>query len=50
MNELVTLMRNDAVVSSLQVAEHFGKLHSNVLKSIEKAQMTEVHFNASESP
>lgn len=50
MNDLVTLMRNDAVVSSLQVAEHFGKLHSNVLKSIEKAQMTEVFYNASDAP
>lgn len=50
MNELVSIMRNDAVVSSLQIAEHFGKEHGKVLKSIEKAQMTEAHFGLSDSP
>lgn len=50
MNDLVKIMRNDAVVSSLQIAEHFGKEHGKVLKSIEKAQMTEAHFGLSDSP
>lgn len=35
LNELVTIMRNNAVVSSLQVAEHFHKRHDKVLRSIE---------------
>lgn len=33
--ELVTISRNNAVVSSLMVAEHFHKRHDNVLKNIE---------------
>lgn len=35
MNELVKVFRNGAVVSSLQVAEHFRKRHDRVLRSIE---------------
>lgn len=33
--ELVTISRNNAVVSSLMVAEHFHKRHDNILKNIE---------------
>ena len=50
MNELVTLMRNDAVVSSLQIAEHFGKQHKVVLRAIENAISTGHNFGLSESP
>lgn len=50
MNELVTLMRDDAVVSSLQIAEHFGKLHKDVLRAIEKAKSTERKNGLSDSP
>jgi Rha family phage regulatory protein len=34
-NELVKVFRNAAVVSSLQVAEHFHKRHDRVLRAIE---------------
>lgn len=34
--ELVTVSRNNAVVSSLMVAEHFHKRHNNVLRKIEE--------------
>lgn len=34
MSELVSIVNNQAVVSSRQVAEHFGKEHKNVLASI----------------
>ena len=34
MNELVTVENNEVVVSSRQVAEHFGKQHKDVLESI----------------
>ena len=36
MNELVTVLRDDAVVSSLQVAKHFHKRHDNILRDIDK--------------
>lgn len=36
MNELVTLMRNDAVVSSLQIANDFGKRHDRVMQTIDE--------------
>lgn len=36
MKELVTVLRNDAVVSSLQVAEHFGKRHDRLIQTIEE--------------
>ena len=50
MNELVLIMRNDAVVSSLQVAEDFGKRHKDVIRAIENAILTERNFAPSESP
>lgn len=34
MNDLVEVVNNQAVVSSRQVAEHFGKEHRHVLDSI----------------
>lgn len=37
MNELIQLRGNNAVVSSLDVAEHFGKKHQDVLRKIENA-------------
>lgn len=36
MNELVEIVNNRVVVSSRQVAEHFGKEHKDVLRSIEQ--------------
>lgn len=36
MNELVMVENNEVVVSSRQVAEHFGKMHKNVLASIKE--------------
>ncbi len=42
MNELVKIMRNDAVVSSLQIAEHFGKRHDRVMQTI-KEQYGHLH-------
>ena len=36
MNELVQINKNGAVVSSRQVAEHFGKRHDNVIRDIEE--------------
>ena len=41
MNDLVKVMRNDAVVSSLRIAEHFRKRHADVLESIAKLHSTE---------
>ena len=35
MNELVAMYKNQLVTDSLQVAEHFGKLHKNVIQNIE---------------
>lgn len=34
MNELIELKSNEAVTTSLQVAEHFGKRHNNVVAKI----------------
>lgn len=34
MNELIELRRNEAVTTSLQIAEHFGKRHNNVVAKI----------------
>ena len=36
MNELVHLENNEAVCSSLEVAEKFGKRHDLVLRDIDK--------------
>ena len=36
MNDLVKIMQNDAVVSSLQIAEHFGKQHRRVMQTIDE--------------
>lgn len=41
MNELVQVIRNEAVCSSLDIAEHFEKRHADVLESIEKLNSTE---------
>lgn len=35
MNDLVTVLNDQLVTDSLQVAEHFGKQHKDVLKAIE---------------
>ena len=35
MKDLVMIMRGDAVVSSRQIAEHFGKRHDSILRAIE---------------
>lgn len=35
MNELVTLMRNEATTTSLLIADVFGKRHDRVLRAIE---------------
>lgn len=35
MNELVTVLNNQLVTDSLQVAEHFGKQHQHVIRAIE---------------
>lgn len=35
MNELIELRRNEAVTTSLQIAEHFGKRHAHVIEKIE---------------
>lgn len=50
MNDLVTLIKNDAVVSSLQIAEHFGKRHDRVLRAIENAKMTDPKIGVSDCP
>ncbi len=50
MNDLVKIMRNDAVVSSLQIAEHFGKRHDRVLRAIENALTTDPKNGVSDSP
>lgn len=50
MNDLVTLMKNDAVVSSLQIAEHFGKRHTHLIRTIENAILTEPKNGLSDSP
>lgn len=33
-NNLVEVKNNTVVVSSLQIAEHFGKRHDNILQSL----------------
>lgn len=43
MNELVEIVNNQVVVSSRQVAEHFGKRHAEVIRAIEN------HIEALES-
>lgn len=35
MNDLIQVLKNNAVVSSKAVAEHFGKRHDNLLQAIE---------------
>lgn len=50
MNELVRVFHNDAVVSSLQIAEHFRKQHKHVLDAIEKALITQPKIGLSEQP
>ena len=41
MNELVMIMKNNVVVSSLQVAKHFGKRHTHLLDIIKQAELTQ---------
>ena len=36
MNELINIKNDEAVTTSLLVAENFGKRHDTVLRSIEK--------------
>jgi len=49
MNELVTIMKNQALTTSLKVAEYFGKRHDKVLRAIEKAISTLPKNGVSES-
>lgn len=42
MKDLVQALRNDAVVSSLQVAEHFGKRHDHLLRDEETDALKEL--------
>ena len=41
MNELVTIMKNQALTTSLKVAEYFGKRHTHVLDAIEEIYSAE---------
>lgn len=50
MNELVKVFRNDAVVSSLQVAEHFRKRHDHLLRIIKDAESTAPKIGDVEKP
>lgn len=50
MNELVKIMKNNVVVSSLQVAEHFGKRHTHLLDIIKQAELTQPKSGLSERP
>ena len=50
MGDLVTIMRNNAVVSSLDVAAHFHKRHDNLMKVIVEAESTALNFKASDKP
>ena len=49
MNELVTIMKNQALTTSLKVAEYFGKRHDRVLRAIENAISTLPKNGVSES-
>jgi Rha family phage regulatory protein len=49
-NELVKVFRNDAVVSSLQVAEHFRKRHDHLLRIIKDAESTAPKIGDVEKP
>ena len=49
MKELVTIMKNQALTTSLKVAEYFGKRHDRVLRAIEKAISTLPKNGVSES-
>lgn len=40
MNELINIKNDEAVTTSIQVAEVFGKRHDNVLRSIDNLQKT----------
>lgn len=50
MNELVTLMKNKAVVSSLKVAKHFGKRHDNLMRIIKEAESNAPKIEGVEKP
>lgn len=50
MNELVMIMKNNVVVSSLQVAKHFGKRHTHLLDIIKQAELTQPKSGLSERP
>ena len=39
MKELVTIMKNQALTTSLKVAEYFGKKHKNILAKIENLNL-----------
>ena len=40
-DDLVTMVDNNLMVSSLKIAEHFGKKHKNVLRAIENLECSE---------
>ena len=58
MNELTTLFqdnlvgvfKNDAVTTSLRVAEVFGKRHDHLLRIIKDAESTAPNFGGSKQP
>ena len=48
MTELVILQNEQAITTSLKVAEVFGKRHDNVMQAIEKAKIALLNFKDSE--
>lgn len=44
MNDLVKIMRNQAICTSRDIAEHFGKRHDNVLRDIENLKKDLLNF------
>ncbi|MBQ3445111.1 MAG: Rha family transcriptional regulator [Selenomonadaceae bacterium] len=49
MNELVFLKSNQALTTSLKMADYFGKRHDNVLQAIERANATLLNFKDSKN-
>ena len=50
MKDLIRVFNKQAVTSSLQIAEHFGKRHDSVIRAIRKAERTQATFGLSEKP
>lgn len=48
MNDLVFIQNEQAITTSLKVAEYFGKRHNDVLRAIENAISTVRNFAQSE--